>query len=338
MCDHDWSTTGFWSALDDEHAGPGTGLGCVQPLRLECRGCGERRRMACGTARASKCEPCAAVYRGRVGLVAGSGLVVGRDGLFITLTAPGTRPHKRPDGTLCPCTPAGGVDMADWNATLGKRWNRFLRALDRYMGSAEFTYDEGGHRRERLGLRYFKAVEVQKRGALHLHVLLRRADGRAAAIRKKKLRRLALRFGFGHAVDVQAVQPGHAAYVSKYVAKSADDRHSTVVPWRTMKYVKPRDGRFAVDKRSGWIIERSTGEVVGPALRAESAQPTFRTWSAARAWGMGMAHVKAAQQHFVQVLSAVPVWEVGKVQVRTFSEAFGRTLAGVPPRPQLAAA
>lgn len=282
--------------------------------------------MACGTARASKCEPCSAVYRARVGLVAGSGLVVGRDGLFVTLTAPGTRPHKRPDGSLCPCTPPGGVDMAEWNASLGKRWTRFVQALDRYLGSAVFTYGEDGRQHERSGLRYFKAAEVQKRGALHLHVLLRRVDGRALAIRKKKLRRLALRHGFGHAVDVQAVQPGHAAYVAKYVAKSADDRHSTVVPWRGSKYLRPGNPRYKVDRRSGWVVDRDTGEVIGPALRVESAQPTFRTWSASRAWGQGMAAVKAAQQHFVVTLAALPAWAREGVQVRDVPASWARVL------------
>ncbi|MCR6703402.1 MAG: hypothetical protein NVV66_01450 [Cellulomonas sp.] len=328
--------TGAWTALDGE--GVRGALACLSPLKLECRGCGEARRMACGTSRASKCEPCATVYRQRVARVAGSGLVVGREGAFVTLTAPGTRPHRvqrkgkrAKDAALCACTPAGGVDLADWNATLGKRWNRFVQDLAREVGAVVVMFDERGRRRTRLALRYFKAAEVQKRGALHLHVLVRREDGAPLVVRKRVLRALAIKHGFGHSVDVQPVETGHASYVAKYVAKSADERET--VPWRARKWVRPK-GRDVVLVR-GTMWDRGTGEELGPPLMAESAHPTYRTWSASRAWGLSMLAVRADQRHFVMTLAELPAWATwaGKdcVPLRAASAAWARVAA--PDRP-----
>lgn len=169
--------------------------------------------------------------------------------------------------------------MARWNASAGGRWNRLVQDLRRELGDK---------------VEYFAAKEVQRRGALHFHVLVRSSDGRPVALSGGVLRALAIRHGFGHSVDVQPVAPNHAAYVSKYVSKSADARHR--VPWKGWGHRTHRD------------LDRATGEVTEVRTRVRTFDPTYRTWSASRGWGRSMAEVRAAQQHFVLVLAALPSW------------------------------
>jgi hypothetical protein len=280
-----------WSFL--ERAADGdprrVGVGCDDPHVLICSGCSRTVLARCGTSRQSRCGPCGTAYRGRVGHVARSGLVVSRVGLFVTLTAPGAVPHRLPHGALCPCTPPGGVDLARWNAELSRReradgklvpgrWNELVKALRREVGDD--------------ALAYFRATEVQRRGALHLHVMLRRSDGRPLALDVGAVRRLALRYGFGHAVDVQPVAAGHADYVAKYVSKAANDRQD--VPWSGWKVTGGR-----------WV-NRTTGEVCErPRRKVKSYHPSYRTWTASRAWGRSMAEVRAAQSHYLATVEAL---------------------------------
>jgi len=317
-CTHDWTVLGAWTGPDVP--------GCTAPLLLACKACGEARGIRCGTSRASKCEGCALVYRGRVGKVAGSGLVTGVRGLFLTLTAPGAVEHRLPSGRVCPCTPVEGTDLAEWNAGASARWNRFLRDLSRLMKADLVVVGEDGREHVRQGVSYFRATEVQRRGALHYHVLLRRVDGRPVTLARADVRRLAIRHRFGHSVDVQRLEPGHAVYVAKYVAKSADGRQD--VPWKGERW-KPVPG-YRVSKRWG-LLFNDAGEIVGQTSRQMVTTPTYRTWSASRTWGTGMAAVKAAQAHYVQVLAALPCWS------ETGAPAFWRCLevpampGGVPP-------
>jgi hypothetical protein len=208
-----------------------------------------------------------------------------REGFYylLTATAPGARAHcKRGgcsgDGVNCPhercrCTPPGGVDLAEWNPTAGKRWNRLRSSL-----SAHYS----------VNLDYFRAVEVQEgehrddgigRGALHLHVLVwspRKLDLRT-------VRRLAVLAGFGHSLKLDALAPGSkkaAYYVSKYVTKSADSRD--LVPW-------------SVDE-----IDSVTGEV-----ERVPGGATYRTWSQTRGWGTTMKAIReVARRRWVERASS----------------------------------
>ena len=87
--------------------------------------------------------PCGRRYRNRVRRLIRDGIElvpIGAAVLF-TVTAPSEtgshcRRHKRCQGggwdyLPCPCSPAGGVDLADWNASLTKRMNRLLEAVRR---------------------------------------------------------------------------------------------------------------------------------------------------------------------------------------------------------------
>jgi hypothetical protein len=151
-------------------------------------------------------------------------------------------------GEWCPCTTEDGVDLAVWNATLGKRWNRLCQDLRRFFGEH---------------VEYFRAVEVQERGALHLHVLIRFRRGRRLRIRQ--VRDLAIKHGFGHSVDIsKELDERGCWYVAKYVSKAASERE--LVPW----------------------VALTTGEV---ALRAP-----YRCWTASRRWGQTMAALRDEQR------------------------------------------
>ena len=269
MCVHSWRFVGraWGEKLPD----------CEQPNHLTCINCGEVRLAKCGRTSSRVCGPCGAAHRGRVGVVAGSGLRVGRDGLFLTLTAPSWREHFLPDGSACKCTGGGCVDLDAWNATAGARFNRLMQDLRRHW---------------ELPAQYFKAAEVQRRGALHFHLLVR--AGLPLALHKGVLRRLAIKHGFGHEVDVQAAQPSHAAYVAKYVSKASDERRD--VPWR---------GHARTER-----VDPVTGELTKG--RRVTYAATYRTWSASREWGDTMAWVRAAQQHHVMLLDLLVPWGIGR--------------------------
>ena len=288
---------------------------CERPRRFTCRRCGYFFIAPCEGSDPSRCLPCAGRYRTRVQVVARGPALVARPGtlLFVTLTAPGARPHcvvpgcsgsgAGPDGATagrgsvedatadpvpapgcrherCPCTGPAGTDVASWNARQGEAWTHLLRDLRLLLG----------------GFEYFRAVEVQDRGALHLHLLVRVAApvlvGRELL---RDVRALALRHGFGHSVDVQSVGGDTARsarlvawYLAKYVGKAAGARRE--VPWR---------------RRVCREVDLVTGEVrvrfVGPC--------GYRTWTASRRWGSSMGAVKAAQRawgvrHFLSDVGA----------------------------------
>ncbi len=170
---------------------------------------------------------------------------------LLTLTAPGRDAHTLPSGAPCPCTPVGGVDLAEWNASHSRRWNHFRTLL----------------RREYPGVQFFRGVEVQRRGALHDHAM----TASEVQLHLPTVRRLAMRAGFGHSVDLAPCEPGSrkaAYYVSKYVTKATDARED--VPW-------------AAD-----VVDIETGEVTRKVIAGR-----YRTWSMSREWGDTMAAVRA---------------------------------------------
>jgi hypothetical protein len=132
---------------------------------------------------------------------------------LLTLTAPGDRAHTYAGGRLtCRCTPSGGVDLGEWNATHSKRWNHFRTRV----------------KREYEGLQFFRGVEVQKRGALHDHAMV----WSPVPLERSWLRQVAMDAGFGHELDLAPCLPGSrkaSYYVSKYVTKATDSRDA--VPW-----------------------------------------------------------------------------------------------------------
>ena len=150
----------------------------------------------------------------------------------------------------CPCTPEGGVHIGQWNGVCSARLNRYIGDLRRLTG---------------VQVQYFRAVEVQARGALHFHLILRMERSRGIAVTTKALRELAFKHGFGHEVKLDPVDSSRAAsYVAKYVSKACSERAS--MPW----------------------VDRKTGEVC-------AGNGRYRVWTASRRWGLTMAQVRAAQ-------------------------------------------
>lgn len=222
---------------------------CDRPVQLKCAWCSTVVAVRCNRSSSAKCAPCGRRYRGRVRRIFASGWTdrPADRVFFVTMTAPGVDQHLNRWGAICECTPEGGVNLAEWHSTMGQRWSWFLTDLRRKFGDVE----------------YAKAAEVQKRGALHFHVLIR-CDGDLVA-QKETLRRLAIRWGFGHSFDVQPANHSHAYYCAKYASKTCDDRGQ--VAW----------------------LDRSTGEIVDGA-------PRLRVWTSSRAWGSTMKAVRAEQR------------------------------------------
>ena len=249
------------------------GLDCDSPM-LIVHSCGATGVSKCGSHRESRCVPCSWRYRRLLQRVADDGCPKGGYLYMLTLTAPGAVPHWMPSGDRCPCTGDDGTDLAEWNAGMSAAWNRMRTKV----------------KRDCPELQFLKAVEVQKRGALHLHVIV----WSPVPLELPPLRRLAMHYGFGHSVDLAFIVPGsrkHAYYVAKYVTKACDSRSS--VPW-------------AVDD-----VDQETGEIT-----RVQAPGRYRTWSASRGWGLTMRQVKdairAQQTRRLAALAALEPAAVGE--------------------------
>lgn len=231
--------------------------GELLPYRSELRRCQQHR--------SSRCRPCAARYRSRVQTIAHEGLRrPGGHHNVLTLTAPSEWVHCKRRGCdrsdcvheKCRCTPPGGLDLAAWNASAGKRWNRFLVLFERRYGERP---------------QFFRAVEAQKRGAIHYHVPMTTA----VDLDKRGVRALAVEAGFGHEIELDNIVPGSrhgaavARYVAKYVTKATDTRAE--VPWQRLEPV-------------AW--DEDSGEVLDVAMVPCAA--SYRTWSQSRGWGPTM--------------------------------------------------
>ena len=181
-----------------------------------------------------------------------------RDGYqgMLTVTAPSEDDHlgwvidwdgKSPR-PVCGCASSMVGGLGSWNASAGKRWNVLRGALARLYP----------------GIEYFRAVEPQERGALHLHVIV----WAPMPLVLKDVQGLAVAAGFGcviHYRPAPAGDTGAAAYVSKYVTKATDQRGE--VPWD--------------------VLDKETGEVEA----VKDAR--YRVWSASGGWGMTMKIVEA---------------------------------------------
>jgi hypothetical protein len=245
---------------------------------------------ACGTRRETLCPPCASLYRGDAFALVAAGLRGGKEvpetvaehpAVLLTLTAPsfGAVHRQRPDGTchptgqrcahgrtlacgrrhdenddlvgqaLCPeCYDYEGAVL--FNAGVSELWRRTtiyaLRALGSLLGMS------AREAARRLRLSYVKVVELQRRGSVHIHALVRAdvrddevgqaPDGIDAtmvatalhiAARKVSAPRPGAdgaRMVWGQQVDATVVTEAEngrrraAAYLAKYSTKGSDDR------------------------------------------------------------------------------------------------------------------
>jgi hypothetical protein len=251
------------------------GLDCDSPLRLV---------MSCGwvwhrTCNRHGCSPCAARIRRRNTRVVDAGMHVqtsrGRRLWLLTVTAPGSRDHKRwtpaqryVRGAVRPaCDCHDGVELSDWNPAAAACWNRLRTSLSRLAGDID----------------YYRAAEVQDgsrggagRGALHHHVVL----ATASDLDVDQVQALVLAAGYGCVMDLQTVDRSGmaevAGYVSKtlagYVSKSSGS-HRLEVPWRAD------------------VVDQESGEV-----RRMHTVPTYRTHSQSGGWGCTVREVLAVQR------------------------------------------
>lgn len=257
-------------------SGP-AGMDCESPLRVVCRACDYVDVWPCQGHRESRCRPCSQRYRRRVRALAHSGMSRGHGFLYLlTLTAPGDSQHTYAGGRLtCRCTPPGGVDLAEWNASHSRRWNHFRTRV-----KAEYP-----------GLQFFRGVEVQVRGALHDHAMV----WSPVPLDLRWLREVAMDAGFGHSVDLAACEPGSkkaAYYVSKYVTKATDSRD--LVPWAAE----------VVDVRTG---EVSRGVIAGRYRTWSMSREWGLTMSAVRAQASAYARVKAQERDTAERARAMNV-------------------------------
>ena len=246
-CDHEF-----------RFAGRGKPVGnCDRPTLLVCIECRGALSTRCSAAARSICGPCSVTYRQRVGRVFYSGWTDNplERMYFVTLTAPSEiGGHTMPSGDICPCTPVEGINLAEWHSTVGQRWSWFITALRRVLGEVQ----------------YCKATEVQVRGAVHFHALVR-TEGN---LTERLVRELAIGYGFGHSVDVKLLTGPKGAqrtawYCAKYASKAADDRHE-------------------VD-----TLDRRTGEIL-------RGMPRLRVWTASRGWGLTMLALRASQARWAR--------------------------------------
>jgi hypothetical protein len=236
-------------------SGKGTRVDCQKPLRAVCRNkCDHVEFWRCDS---YGCGPCGNLKQRRLARLADNGaslhLASGMNGYFLTLTAPGISPHKRwyqgkrPSSRVdCDCHD-NGMPLAIWNTQESACWNRLRTALTREQRMI-----------------FCGAVETQKRGALHRHVLVFVED----ELDVQDLQDLAQAAGYGCVIDVERVRSaGKAArYISKYVTKAATERAE--VPWQRL------------DPETGELVEKGA---------------TYRLWSSSRAWGITMKEIRATQ-------------------------------------------
>jgi hypothetical protein len=238
---------------------------------------------ACGNRRETRCPTCAAVYRSdarhlvRAGLEGGKGIdaaVAEHPAVLLTLTAPSfgavhrarsgapCRPghskrrcgHGRPVacfmrhqngdqivGTpICPdCYDYDGSVLH--NAVAPELWRRTSIYIPRYLARTLGLTQAAC--RERFRVSYVRVAEFQRRGAVHLHVIVRldTVDGEvpdvaakilssacAAAARAVSVSVAGRALAWGDQVDTSVLERGEArprrvaAYVAKYATKSSE--------------------------------------------------------------------------------------------------------------------
>jgi hypothetical protein len=152
-------------------------------------------------------------------------------------------------------------------------------------------------------LTYIGSVEVQKRGALHRHLVIN-VD---RVLLPSEVQALALAAGYGcsYTLDVLTSSAKVAYYVSKYVTKAAGARE--LVPW-------------IAD-----LVDKETGEI-----RPMRTAATYRTWSAAHSWGFtkkGLREICRAQCRAREIYRR----EFGDLLAEDQYQAPILELAGAPP-------
>lgn len=298
---------------------------CEQPNLWTCCKCHAIWSAPCQSHRSWACGPCARRYKADVRKVAQLGLVRCRADaviVFVTLTAPSLPHCKRRDHhgckasgrscKRCECS-VDDFDVAEWNAGHTRRKNDYITAGRRGEWCIGRESPDEVH--------YFGGVEPQDgkrsgrhgRYALHDHLILVFPAG--VRISPAAMKRVAMRLGFGHSIDVK-VLPAYAeeaksriaAYAGKvahYVSKAADEHAN--VPW-------PKDPTQPKGFARGYC---------------------WRPWTASRGWACSMAEVRRARRWRCEplVAPALPVRTAGGGALDVLTGSYARHDAPGGPEP-----
>lgn len=236
---------------------------CKQRRSSRCAGCGERHRR--DVARV-----------GRSGWLGWTGVLA----FFVTFTAPGIdvlpwdkrlclhRPGVRCSGKLG-CR-ARLTELQPWNDSLGQRWSWMMTYVRRQLPG--------------VTVEFFKSVEPQKRGALHLHVMFRLSGSVDVCEFERVMHAMADRWEFGPKTDIQPVLlvderdvAKCAGYCAKYAAKMADADRQFVNP-DTGELVRLRSRAWSKsghwgDSMRGIEVRRRIWAASAPAASASAGVP-----------------------------------------------------------------
>lgn len=210
---------------DSSTSGGDTLQNCPDRIRVYHRDTGRRLLLPCRRRVCSYCGP----KHWRPKVLAGLHSGLGRDGhdyLAILLTAP------------------GGVDADTFNADVSAKWNRFTTYLRRAWGR---TYPD---------LQFWRVAELQARGHVHFHVVVRGA--RFLPVTNASgtgLRDLAVQAGFGTWVGVRRPRdyPGGVRSLGHYFGKYLLKGYSRSIG--VSKLVT-----FSQGWRVGWVTRKREGE------------------------------------------------------------------------------
>jgi len=162
--------------------------------------------------------------------------------------------------------PGEGTDLEAWNEAAPAMWNHFATVVKRDVRAM------GGR------LHFMKTYEYQKRGALHIHALVR-----VEGMRRKTLvpivKQARTRAGFGKQYRLDQADEKAAGYMAKYVAKQAHEMPrgcgrrvwSCSRSWGSMRALRQRQAAWAASQGRAALAESqcgqtAAGEAVGRAL------------------------------------------------------------------------
>lgn len=313
---------------------------CDSPNVFRCVNCPEMASFACSSKDADKCAPCEGRYRKAVRFLVRGPMKVARprSSALVTVTAPGAKrhcvahPYRHSDGVLrpsvrcvegdgrshswCPCGEDGHrletrEDIAQWNPTSSSRANRFINNLQR---GSSLKGGRGDFERSQ----YFRAMEPQKRGAIHFHIVFR-VPG--VLVVDDELRawvsEQAVAAGFGHEVDIQVIGDGDldhvraARYVAKYVTKSNATSSDVAMPAALECGCRKRGAVLAEWEnkgigKGGKLLAARRGRYVPSSVHEDScavperhALPRRpRSWTCSRRWGLSLGVIRSSQRLF----------------------------------------
>lgn len=311
-----------WSGKVPEHKRDS--LTCDAPVWFRCVYCPESFQGNCNSKDEAECAKCEMRYRIRVRTVIRLPMLASRPSsvYLVTLTAPGKQRHclthtytdkagKTQPGVRCDFTKHDCVecvcsehrvetkgDISEFNFTLASRWNRFMTYLRRFSPD-EVTGRGNKASRPFADFEYVKAIEPQKRGALHIHAVIRSARPfvmTPAVIADLKI--MAMNLGFGHQFDIQTLGGEEldlvtaARYVAKYISKRNTSTEAEI-PFPRFKDTKTRhkelDEVYNTDGEYCYATKPET-------IRKKVKPP--RAWTASRRWGLNIGKLVAQQTLF----------------------------------------